>query len=151
MNEHINDQNMEAARNLASIYSDDPDTQTGCLAVLTSGVMTFAANTLPTDVRKTEERLQRPDKYNYIGHAEENLIAKAASSHDSLFGAKVYINWFPCAPCARMLVNARITELVVDAVAYRLRKDDPRYSFAEALNILIEGGVKITWWEEKAA
>ncbi len=60
-------------------------------------------------------------------------------------GAIAYINWFPCADCAASLIQAGIATLDADKAAYEARKDDPRYGFAIAMEMLTEAGVQILW------
>lgn len=45
-------------------------------------------------------------------HAEQNVIIQAASHGVSLAGATIYCTTAPCALCARMLVNAKISRYV---------------------------------------
>ena len=135
---------MTPAERLARIAatSDDPDTQTACYAADRFGqVLCETSNTIPIGVRKLRERLLRPDKYDFIQHAEANLVAAPGN----LTGSTVYLNWFPCSTCASLLVTAGIARLVADRAAYEARKDDPRYGFANAMAKLTEAGVEIEW------
>lgn len=137
-------------RNLPQIakLSHDPDTQTACIVTDDRGVMISAhSNRLPQGVSVTDERTMRPLKYFYIGHAEASALARLAGSHASCIGGTLYLNWFPCAPCASTIVNAGIRRLVADRTAYETRKDDPRYGFGPAMEMLTEAGVQIEWME----
>lgn len=140
--------NMEFVKEQLARYakrSDDPDTQTACFVMNSGGGFLGAANEMPEGVDKTPERLARPAKYTFIGHAERTLIARAARIGFRLEGCTMYLNWFPCADCALSIAEAGITKLVVDQAAYMARKNDPRYHFAEALAILREAGVRVDW------
>lgn len=44
-------------------------------------------------------------------HAEQNLVAKAAQSTTSSFGASVYCTLSPCIECAKLLIQAGILEV----------------------------------------
>lgn len=125
--------------------SDDPDTQTACFVLNSGGGELGAANELPNGVSATPERLARPAKCLFIGHAERTLIARAARIGFRLEGCTMYLNWFPCADCALAIAEAGIRFLYSDKAAYEARKDDPRYHFAEAMQILTEAGVYIKW------
>jgi len=131
---------------VASKFSDDPDTQTGC-AIFEShdqwSPLVTGSNRLPRGIEKTEERITRPEKYNWIEHAERTAIY-GQHAHD-LSGGIVFLNWFPCADCARALVAVGISELVYIIKAERWA--DPRYGFETSKKILEAGGVKLTPYE----
>ena len=60
-----------------------------------------------------EARLVHPGKLLWTGHAEENMVARAASGAGSLRGTLVIImGKFPCHVCARMLITARISSVI---------------------------------------
>lgn len=45
-------------------------------------------------------------------HAEQNAIIQAARYGVDIRGASIYVNTQPCVVCAKMLINAGITEIV---------------------------------------
>ena len=45
-------------------------------------------------------------------HAEQNAIIQAAKYGIDISGAKIYITTQPCITCAKMLINAGITEII---------------------------------------
>ena len=45
-------------------------------------------------------------------HAEQNAIIQAARYGINIAGATIYVNTQPCVVCAKMLINAGITEIV---------------------------------------
>lgn len=47
-------------------------------------------------------------------HAEQNAIIQAAVTGVSIAGATLYTTTFPCVTCAKMLMNARIVEVVYE-------------------------------------
>lgn len=57
-----------------------------------------------------EARHQRPAKYKWAAHAEENAIAQAARSGVALEGCTLVVtNLFPCTTCARLIIQSGIT------------------------------------------
>lgn len=56
---------------------------------------------------------KRPEKYEYIVHAETNLICNAAHHGISTAGCTLICTHSPCKVCMRMLVNCGITEVIV--------------------------------------
>lgn len=62
-------------------WSKDPSTQVGAVAVGTSKqILETDFNGLPRGVQDLPERMERPAKYIWTAHAEENLVAHAARS-----------------------------------------------------------------------
>ncbi|MGI6008813.1 MAG: deoxycytidylate deaminase [Methanomethylophilus sp.] len=47
-------------------------------------------------------------------HAEQNAVAQAAYFGTSVKGATIYTTTFPCSLCAKILINAGITEIVYE-------------------------------------
>lgn len=67
----------------------------------------------PRGVIDTASRLERPAKYLFASHAEQNLVAFAAREGIRTAGCTVYVTHMPCSACARSLIQAG-----VDAVVY---------------------------------
>jgi len=102
---------MEIAR-LAASWSKDT-TKVGAVArnddrlVLGTGY-----NGLPRGVQDLPERMERPAKYLWTAHAEENLVAQAA--RQVLAGSTVSVTHMCCARCARSLINAGVKRVEFD-------------------------------------
>jgi dCMP deaminase len=58
----------------------------------------------------------RPDKYEYILHAEQNLICNAARHGISMANCSLVCTMSPCKTCMRQLVNCGITKVVVKSI-----------------------------------
>lgn len=101
--------------------------QVGCIALdRESNIRGHGYNVFPNNVIKetndnmdeesksaVEARLVHPDKLLWTGHAEENMVARAASGGCSLRDTLVIIvGKFPCHVCARMLINAKVSFVV---------------------------------------
>ena len=93
-------------------WSKDPSTKVGAVAVdpVSRAVLSTGYNGLPRGVEDKCERMERPAKYLWTAHAEENLVAHAA--RHTLQGATVYVTHLCCASCTRMLINAGVTRIV---------------------------------------
>jgi dCMP deaminase len=126
---------------LVAENSKDRSAKVGCvvfddqMAVLSTGYNGFP-RLVSDDV---EGRHERPAKYRFTVHAEANSIANAARRGISLQGATLAVNWFPCAPCAGLLIQAGVREIV----AYRPEPDHPRWGadHLAALEMFAEAGV----------
>ena len=66
------------------------------------------------------ERLERPEKYLWMEHAERNAIYNAARHGTQMQGCTLYVELLPCMDCARAIVQAGIREVVVDG--HRVRE-----------------------------
>jgi dCMP deaminase len=66
-------------------------------------------------------------------HAEQNAIIQAAIHGVSIAGATLYSTTFPCSVCAKMLIQAKIVEIVVLE----------NYSDDLSPKMLSEAGVKV--------
>lgn len=54
----------------------------------------------------------RPEKYEFILHAEENLIANCARHGISMEGCSLVCTLSPCKHCMRLMINCGITRVV---------------------------------------
>lgn len=102
--------------------SKDPNTQVGCVIVgedhepLSAGF-----NGLPIGVVDLPQRLSRTPVFDggprakdlWVSHAEENAVALAARSGHRLKGSTAYVTHAPCSRCARMLLQAGVTAIVI--------------------------------------
>jgi len=57
----------------------------------------------------------RPDKYPYMMHAEENIIAHCARHGISMEGCKIYLNFSPCVDCARLLWQCGVDIVIIES------------------------------------
>ncbi len=77
-------------------------------------------------------------------HAEQNTLVQAASFGIQVSGATLYCTHAPCITCAKMLINAGITEFVIaddypDDLARRLLRE----AKVKVRRVTIKGGEKI--------
>ncbi len=75
-------------------------------------------------------------------HAEVRAVCRAAEEGIGVRGGTIYLSeWFPCAPCAMVIIEAGLARLVV-AEDLNFAKDDC-YNFRLAREYLDRAGVKI--------
>ena len=134
---------MDLASRVAG-WSKDPSTQVGAVAVSDSKqVLETGYNGLPRGVRDAPERMERPAKYSWTAHAEENLVAHAARGR--LEGATVYVTHMCCASCTRMLINAGVAKVIVGPGTTNM----PLEQFEIAKTMFKEAGVAV-YYEDDA-
>ncbi len=129
--------------NLVASWSKDRSTGVGAVIVDDRNtVISLGWNGFPRKINDDmDARHERPAKYSWTSHAEENCVCNAASKGVATVGCRMYITWYPCAPCARMIIQAGIVELI------GLEPDWNHHTYAEDFAIvkemLAEAGVKV--------
>ncbi len=102
------------AIHLAELFSKDPDKKVGCIllsdtfTILSTGINGFSRN-INDDIKI---RWERPLKYSYILHAEENAIANAAREGVKINKSIAITTLFPCNNCAKLLIQSGIKKII---------------------------------------
>lgn len=117
---------MNKAAAWAKECSKDPSSQVGAIIVSDDGAeLSTGYNGLPRNVRDMPDRIeQRPEKYKWMAHAEENAIVNAARHGVRLQGATMFVTHHPCSRCAGMIVNAGIHCVVVGDGVTKMPADE---------------------------
>ena len=135
---------MDLARLVAS-WSKDRSRKVGAVIVdERNSVVSLGWNGFPRGLDDdVEERHERPTKYQFTEHAERNAIYNAASIGARLLGCRIYVPWFPCADCARAIIQSGLTEMI----AIRPDLNDPTYGsdFRMVEVMLAEAGVVVRY------
>lgn len=124
-------------------WSKDRSTKVGAvIANQDKRVLSLGYNGFPAGATDDAiDRHERPLKYKWTEHAERNAIFSAARTGMNINGATIYTTYFPCADCARAIVQAGILELVT------IKPDDNDARWGEEFRIskqiLAEGNVNI--------
>lgn len=109
---------MKVAEAIAS-YSKDVNTKVGAVALDEQlNIIATGYNGPPRGVDDNiPTRFLRPEKYLWTAHAEENLVAQSAFSGHSLRNATVLVSaLYPCATCARMLIQAGVRRVIAPRI-----------------------------------
>lgn len=137
----------------AATNSPDPSTQNGAVLArrtedgLELVTETFTFNEFPRGVAYTDERWERPLKYQVIEHAERNAVFAAARSGIATDGLVMVCPWAACADCARAIIQAGIAELITHKQAHDRSPAFWLESIVVANTMLEEGGVTITLFD----
>jgi dCMP deaminase len=98
---------------LVSVKSKDPSTKVGAVIVGPDNeIRSTGYNGLPRGLKDTEQRYERPLKYQLINHAEENAILHCSRIGVSSNLCKIYVPWIPCSLCAKSIIQAGIKEVI---------------------------------------
>lgn len=125
---------------LVAQRSKDPSTKVGCVVVSEDKIVVATGyNGLPRGVQDRSERMERPAKYLWTSHAEENAVAQSARVGAKLKGGTAFVTHHPCSRCARSLIQAGVTTVVVG----RGKTSMPDEEFEVARIMFKEAGVNV--------
>jgi dCMP deaminase len=121
------------------MWSKDPSTKVGCLLVRETIILSTGYNGIPRGVKDLPERMERPAKYLWTSHAEENAVAQAARNGVRVEGATAYVTHHPCSRCARSLIQAGVVCVRVGPGTTSM----PPEEFETAATMFAEAGVEV--------
>lgn len=129
------------------VASKSKDLSSKCGTVIVSDdnrILATGFNGMPMGVDDYNiERHKRPAKYLYTEHGERNAIYSAAFNGVSLKGSKAYITGYPCADCARALIQSGIVEVILDPNAPDLAGQQWNTHYQAAKDMMEEAGVVV--------
>ena len=139
---------MELSKHI-SLWSKD-ETKVGAVIIGENHCpVSFGYNGFPRKVKDgIASRHQRPDKYSWTIHAEDNAISNAARQGTSTDGATIYCNYFPCSSCAGKIIQSGIKGIYFEKIL-TLEKSgnfkDPKWGkdFLVSFKMLVEAKVEI--------
>jgi dCMP deaminase len=124
---------LKMAKDVAN-WSKDDSTKVG--AVITTsdgGPISWGFNGMPMNINDSiPERNERPAKYKWYAHAEQNAIDLAGRN---LEDAVMFVTFFPCAACARSIIQHKIRTIVVDEM---FTADKMPQRWQDDMNIAVE-------------
>ena len=105
---------MQIAQLVAS-RSKDPSTQVGAVLVREKNILSTGYNGFVRGANDAmEERYDRPVKYLWMCHAEENAVLTCARHGVCPVGATMYVTPLaPCARCASAIAQSGVKEVVI--------------------------------------
>jgi len=108
---------MGIAKMAAHRSKDDRVVNGACIVNGNNRIVGVGYNGFPDDLVDTPDRWQKPQKYDHIIHAEDNAIKNAIKD---LSGCTLYLwsqkNYIPCQNCAKEVVDAGITKVIVSSL-----------------------------------
>jgi dCMP deaminase len=129
----------------AELFSKDPSKKVCALFIAPEShqILSAGYNGLPRKIKETDERWNKPEKYNFIVHAEKNGIYNACRNGVSLKDSICIVTMFPCSNCAKGLIQVGIKELITSKPDFNHERwgEDFKYSF----EMLKEVGIHIIY------
>ena len=135
----------------AKLGSCDKHTKLGAIVIdVDEKVLIESCNTMPEGISITEERLERPIKYQYIEHAERNAVFYAARHGIKLEGTILCVNCnpVPCTECARAVIQSGI-KMIIGRDIKNMASERWDESCKFALDMLKEAGVVVVYVNDK--
>lgn len=101
---------------LVATWSKDPSSKIGAVAVNEKGqILTTGYNGFPRGIADDDRLNDRPVKYKYIVHAEQNAIYNATYNGVSLYGSTMYVAGLPCcSDCAKGIIQVGVRRVVMN-------------------------------------
>jgi len=93
------------------------------------------------------ERQEQPEKYFWFEHSERNAIYNAARMGLSMKDCILYTMGIPCADCARAVIQAGITKVVVHKPWNADNTEKWVESCRRSKEMFQEAGVKLIEWD----
>lgn len=125
---------------LVSRRSIDESTKVGCVITLDKSIISTGYNSPPRGMNDKEVPQTRPEKYDWMIHAEVNAIANAARIGASIKDSKFYCTDLPCPKCMGLIINAGCKRLVYADVSARMTDKgakDTALSMAMQADVLV--------------
>lgn len=129
---------------VVSWKSKDPSTQVGAVIMGPDNeIRSTGYNGFGRGINDDAEgRWDRPEKYLWVVHAEENAIVNAARNGVSLNGCTLFLNWepIPCNECCKAIVNSGIKKIVGPKRKFhRNSEKDPNYkNWNDSLRVSVQ-------------
>ena len=129
-----------------ALWSKDKSVKTGAVIVNKENrIVSTGYNGFPSGCNDClDDRHERPSKYLYTEHAERNAIYSAAQNGIKTKGCIMYLTWFPCADCARAIIQSGIKKIVCK----KPDMNDEKWGghFVAAIEILEETNIEIEYY-----
>lgn len=128
---------------LVASWSKDRSRQVGSVIVDSRNVLvSLGWNGFPRGIDdNVDHRHERPEKYLWSEHAERNAIYNAAANGHTLRGCRLYVLLFPCASCARAIIQSGLQEVITREPDWNDSKY--QYSFRASREMLREAGIAV--------
>lgn len=99
---------------MVAAKSKDPSTKVGAVIAKDKTIISTGYNGLPRGCNDAlKERYERPLKYKWITHAEENAILNGHRNGLSMVGATIYVGpLYPCSKCTGAIIQSGIKRVV---------------------------------------
>ena len=111
---------LKLANNMADLFSKDGQTKVGAIALEPNSfqIKSSGYNGFPRNLEESSCRWQKPNKYNYVVHAEANMICNASLNGVSLLNTIAVTTLYPCKECAKLMIQSGIKTIITKTPDY---------------------------------
>jgi len=138
---------------LVASWSKDRSRKCGCVVVDDrNNVLSLGWNGFPRGVNDdTDSRHERPEKYLWSCHSEENAVCNAAAKGIPLLGGTMVVSapLFCCARCSRQIAQSGIGS-VYTSVSPDFGDAHFGHEFSISMSILKEANVNVFCMDDKS-
>jgi dCMP deaminase len=136
---------------IIAMQSKDERTHIGAVIVGTDNeIRSTGYNGFPRGCNDhIKERQEIPEKYFWFEHAERNAIYNSARMGLTTKGCTMYTLGTPCADCARAIIQAGITKVVIHESWEKNSTEKWKKSSLKSVAMFSEAGVKFVSWDGK--
>ena len=114
---------------LIAMRSKDPHSQVGSVIVNPDNIVVgLGYNGFPRGVSDDKWSWERPHKYDAVVHSEANAIMN--TNQASLKDCRLYVGFFTCKECAKLVIQAGIKEVIYCSMKHY---EDPEMVVARKL------------------
>lgn len=126
---------------LVSTRSKDISTQVGAVLVKDGVILSTGYNGFPRGCNDDDvNRNERPLKYKWVVHAEENALLNAGREGVSTFGSTMYVTPIrPCSGCVKAMIQSGVKKIVCQAL-FNVEKWDEEFRISSQM--MSESGVE---------
>jgi dCMP deaminase len=124
----------------------DPSTQNGAVLFSADDVWIGSGwNRIVPESCCTPERLaDKPQKYAFTTHAEQDAIFDAIRQGRNTVGSTLYAGWLACDMCGKTIVGCGVTRVVRHSIPQHAERPDWAKSIAAADEMFRAAGVSVT-------
>jgi dCMP deaminase len=134
--------------------SKDPRTKIGAVLVDwdSKTPVSHGYNGFPRNVLDTQERWERPQKYELVIHGEMNSILNCARFGQSTLGTVLLSQGFPCNLCSLGIANAGIKEVIFHQqwISHEIRLNHKKWLDSAEISkqVFSEAGVQVRVYDK---
>ena len=134
--------------NMASQYSQDPNTQVAAALVTWMGGIILAGwNELPPALCNKGYPKTTNTKNYCFEHAERRVLYKAVSNKVYAEGMQMYGTWIGCSECARAIIQFGISRVVTIRRLVEMTPPKWEESVYNGLSMMRDAGIKVIGWD----
>lgn len=126
-------------------FSKDPNTQIGSVIIdKHNNILGTGYNGPPSKIKDDSFSWERPEKYLYVKHAEDNAIDHSKATIEEFSECTLYVTGLPCKSCMLDIISKNINKVVYMDGLYDKNSSQTNQEDINSTHILAkEAGVEL--------